>query len=161
MRYWLFKSEPETYSWQDLKNEPNRTACWDGVRNYQARNFMRDRMKTGDRVLFYHSSTKDRAIVGIARVVREAYPDTTALDPASPYYDPKATPDDPRWVMVDIQAVHDVEPPITLQELRATPGLEDMMLLRRGMRLSIQPVTEKEWEIILKLRGIRRDEVER
>ncbi|MDQ7063815.1 MAG: EVE domain-containing protein [candidate division KSB1 bacterium] len=158
MRYWLFKTEPNTYSWDDLKSEPDKTACWDGVRNYQARNFMRDEIKIGDRVLFYHSVVKPQSIMGIARVVREAYPDHTAWDPESPYFDPKASPDNPRWVMVDIRYERDFEPPITLDELRSTPGLETMLLLKRGMRLSIQPVTENEWKIILALRGMNPDE---
>ncbi len=161
MRYWLFKSEPNAYSWEDLQSEPDQTACWDGIRNYQARNFMRDEIHLGDRVLFYHSNAKPRAIVGIARVVREAYPDSSAWDPQSPYFDPKSSAENPRWVMVDIQAVCNVSPPISLEELRETPGLEDMPLLRRGQRLSIQPVTEAQWLTILNLRGIDRNEAEK
>ena len=148
MKYWLMKSEPGTFSLQDLKEAKNGTECWDGVRNYQARNFMRDEMKIGDRVLFYHSVTNP-SLVGTAKVVREAYPDHTAWDPKSPYYDPKSSPDNPRWVMVDIQFVQEFPNPLSLKEIHSLPGLEKMLLLRKGMRLSIQPVTEEEYLIIL------------
>lgn len=151
MRYWLFKTEPSTYSWEDLKKQKDRTDYWDGIRNYQARNFLRDEVKKGDLVLFYHSVKQPQAIMGIARVVREAYPDHTAFDPESRYYDPKSDPEHPRWFMVDVQAVAEFDPPILREELKGVPGLENMMLLRKGSRLSIQPVTEKEWEIITKL----------
>jgi predicted RNA-binding protein with PUA-like domain len=151
MRYWLMKTEPNVYSWDDLKNQPNMTDMWDGVRNYQARNFMRE-MKVGDKVLFYHSQVTPPEIVGIARVVREAYPDPTQFDPNSKYYDPKSTPDNPRWSVVDIQCEAKFESPITLPELREIPGLEEMVLLRKGSRLSVQPVSEKEWQIITALR---------
>ena len=154
MKYWLFKSEPNAYSWEDLKAEPDQTAYWEGVRNYQARNFMRDQIKIGDGVLFYHSVVKPQVIMGIATVVREAYPDPFSWDPESRYFDPKSSPENPRWVMVDIKYVRDFEPPISLEELRRTPGLEEMVLLRKGMRLSIQPVTPEEWHIILALRGL-------
>ena len=148
MKYWLMKSEPGTFSLQDLKEAKNGTECWDGVRNYQARNFMRDEMKIGDRVLFYHSVTNP-SIVGTAKVVREAYPDHTAWDPESPYYDPKSSPENPRWMMVDIQFVQEFPHPLSLKEIHRIPGLENMMLLRKGIRLSIQPVTEEEYRIIL------------
>ena len=148
MKYWLMKSEPGTFSLQDLKEAKNGTECWDGVRNYQARNFMRDEMKIGDQVLFYHSVTNP-SLVGIAKVVREAYPDHTAWDPESPYYDPKSSPENPRWMMVDIQFVQKFPRPLSLKEIRSLTGLEKMLLLRKGMRLSIQPVTEEEYRIIL------------
>ena len=148
MKYWLMKSEPGTFSLQDLKEAKNGTECWDGVRNYQARNFMRDGMKIGDQVLFYHSVTNP-SLVGTAKVVREAYPDHTAWDPESPYYDPKSSPENPRWMMVDIQFVQEFPHPLSLKEIRSLPGLEKMLLLRKGMRLSIQPVTEEEYRIIL------------
>lgn len=157
MRYWLFKTEPNTYSWHDLLEEPGRTAHWDGIRNYQARNLMRDEIRKGDRVLIYHSVVTPQVIAGIAEVVREAYPDHTAWDPGSRYFDPKASPENPRWVMVDIRALRSIEPPISRQELKEVPGLGGMMLLRRGSRLSIQPVTRREWEIVLSLRGLDPD----
>ena len=150
-KYWLLKSEPTGYSFSDLLNEPNQTAEWDGVRNYQARNFMRDEMKIGDGVLFYHSSTGSTAIIGTARVVREAYPDHTAWDSKSGHYDPKSTPDSPIWFMVDIQAEGELATPVTLKEAKGNPRLQNMMLVRRGMRLSIQPVNREEWEEIIAL----------
>lgn len=154
MNYWLMKTEPEAYSWDDLKNKPNSTDFWDGVRNYQARNFMRD-MKVGDKVFFYHSQINPPAIVGIATVVREAYPDPTQFDPESKYFDPKSKTDDPRWSVVDIRSEAEFAEPVTLPELRDIPELEEMVLLRKGSRLSVQPVTEKEWKIITKSRKIR------
>ena len=154
MNYWLMKTEPEAYSWDDLKNKPNSTDFWDGVRNYQARNFMRD-MKVGDKVFFYHSQINPPAIVGIATVVREAYPDPTQFDPESKYFDPKSKTDDPRWSVVDIRSEAEFADPVTLPELRDIPDLEEMVLLRKGSRLSVQPVTEKEWKIITKSRKIR------
>lgn len=151
-QYWLMKTEPGTFSWEDLKSLPDQTTHWEGVRNYQARNFMRDRMKVGDLVFFYHSAVKPQAITGIAKVVREAYPDHFAFDPFSKYYDPQSSPDNPRWLMVDIQYVEDFQPPITSDELRQIKALEGMMLLQKGCRLSVQPVTPREWEIISELR---------
>ena len=124
-KYWLLKSEPTGYSFSDLLNEPNQTAEWDGVRNYQARNFMRDEMKIGDGVLFYHSSTGSTAIIGTARVVREAYPDHTAWDSKSGHYDPKSTPDSPIWFMVDIQAEGELATPVTLKEAKGNPRLQN------------------------------------
>ena len=154
MKYWLMKSEPNAFSLEDLKNSKNGTECWDGIRNYQARNFMRDEMKIGDRVLFYHSVIKP-SVVGTAKVVKEVYPDYTAWDPESNYFDPKSTPENPRWLMVDIKFEHEFEKPIMLAELREIKGLENMLLLRKGMRLSIQPVQEDEFNIILKHAGIQ------
>lgn len=155
MRAWLFKSEPSTYSWDDLVRD-QRTE-WEGVRNYQARNLMRDEMRIGDVVLFYHSSTSPQVIAGIAGIVRDAYPDFHAQDPASPYFDPKASAADPRWLMVDITPLQSIEPPITRDELKAVPALAAMMLLKRGARLSVQPVTDAELAAVLALRGLQPD----
>jgi predicted RNA-binding protein with PUA-like domain len=152
MKYWLVKTEPSVFSWDDLQKLPNQTSPWEGVRNYQARNFMRDEMKLGDRVFFYHSVAKPLAIMGIAQVVKEAYPDTFAFNPKSDYYDPKSSPENPRWVMVDIRLESAFTPPITLDELKQMSGLEEMMLLRKGSRLSVQPVTAQEWEIVCNIR---------
>ncbi len=148
--YWLVKSEPDCFSIDDLAASPKQTTCWNGVRNYQARNFMKA-MKRGDRVLFYHSSTEPMAIVGIAVVAREAYPDSTALDPKSDHFDPKASPENPIWEMVDLKLDEIFPEPITLAALRSAPALAKMELLRKGSRLSVQPVTEKEFETILNL----------
>ena len=152
-RYWLFKSEPTAYSFDNLMKEPDRTAEWDGVRNYQARNFMRDDMKVGDRVLFYHSSAKPLAVVGTATVVREGYPDATAWDLDDRHYDPKSSPGETVWVVVDIRADQEFARPVTLDEIKGNPRLQDMLLIRRGMRLSIQPVTEDEFDEITTLGG--------
>jgi predicted RNA-binding protein with PUA-like domain len=149
--YWLVKSEPETFSFADLVASPNRTTGWDGVRNYQARNFMRDGMKRGDLVFFYHSSTDPAAIVGVAEVAREAYPDPTALDAKHPHFDPKSRRDEPTWMMVDLRAVEPLAHPLTLADLRTVKGLEKMTLLQKGSRLSVQPVTAAEWGIIYEL----------
>lgn len=147
-RYWLMKSEPGTYSIDDLARD-GRTS-WDGVRNFQARNFMRDEMKVGDPVLFYHSNADPPGVAGIARVSREAYPDHTAREPGSRYHDPKASEDDPRWFMVDIEFVKKLDRPVPLAELKETPGLEDMLVTRRS-RLSVQPVTEEQFKIVERL----------
>ncbi len=154
MNYWLLKTEPGTYSWDDLKSQPGRRDYWDGVRNYQARNLMKT-MKVGDLAFFYHSVVKPQVIPGIVRIVREAYPDPTQFDPQSPYFDPKSTPENPRWVAVDIEFVADIEPPIQRDELKIIPELQQMMLLKKGSRLSVQPVTPEEWQIILSLRNIQ------
>ena len=150
-RYWLVKSEPDTFSFADLVASPGRTTGWDGVRNYQARNFMRDGMKRGDLVFFYHSSTDPAAIVGVAEVAREAYPDPTALDAAHPHFDPKSRAEEPTWMMVDLRAVEPLARPLTLADLRGVKGLEKMALLQKGSRLSVQPVTDKEWEIVYRM----------
>jgi predicted RNA-binding protein with PUA-like domain len=147
-RYWLVKSEPDTFSFADLMASPNRTTGWDGVRNYQARNYMRDGMKRGDLVFFYHSSTDPAAIVGVAEVAREAYPDPTALDARHAHFDPKSKADAPTWVMVDLRAVAPLARPLSLADLRGMKGLEKMTLLQKGSRLSVQPVTEEEWSVI-------------
>jgi predicted RNA-binding protein with PUA-like domain len=146
-RYWLVKSEPETFSFDDLLAAPKRTMHWDGVRNHVARNFMRDGMQVGDRVFFYHSSTNPQVIVGICEVARDAYPDHTALDPKHDAYDPKSDRDDPTWYMVDLRAVERLKRPVTLAEIKKRPELAKMALLRIG-RLSVSPVTEKEWDVI-------------
>jgi predicted RNA-binding protein with PUA-like domain len=155
-RYWLVKSEPDAFSFDDLLARPNATTCWDGVRNYQARNSMRDDMKKGDLVFFYHSSCDPSAIVGIAEVARESYPDHTAFDASDSHYDPKSKRDAPTWMMVDIRALEALPRPLTLDDLRGVKGLEKMVLLQKGSRLSVQPVTAEEWETICKLVGIKR-----
>ena len=144
-RYWLFKSEPTAYSFDDLMNDPDGWAEWDGVRNYQARNMMRDDMKVGDSILFYHSNAKPMAVVGIASVVREGYDDFHALDPDDKHYDPKATPEKPILSMVDIKGERPLARPVTLAEIKENPKLKDMLLIRKGMRLSIQPITKEEF----------------
>ena len=150
-RYWLFKSEPTAYSFADLLAEENQTAEWDGVRNYQVRNYMRDDMQVGDGVLFYHSSAKPLAVIGTAYIVRESYPDSTSWDSAEKHCDPKSTPDNSIWLMVDIQADQQFARPVTLEELKQNPRLESMLLIRRGMRLSVQPVTKEEWDEVISL----------
>ena len=151
MNYWLMKSEPGVFSIDDLMARPEQTEPWDGVRNYQARNMMRDDMQPGDPVFFYHSNCAEPGIVGIARIIREAYPDSTALDPTHPHYDPASTPDNPRWVMVDVQFVRKLSRTLSLTELKSHPTLADMPLVRRGNRLSVMPVTESAWHFILSL----------
>lgn len=148
-RYWLVKSEPDVFSITDLEAAPKKTTCWDGVRNYQARNTMRDDMKKGDLVFFYHSNADPSAIAGIAEVVKEGYPDHTAFDESDGHYDPKSNPDSPTWYMVDVRHVETFKVPLSLNDLRGVKGLEKMVLLQKGSRLSVQPVTEKEWEIIV------------
>ena len=150
MRYWLMKSEPDEFSIDDLAKAPKQTTPWFGVRNYQARNFMRDQMQVGDRAFFYHSSCDEPGIAGIVEISKLAYPDETQFDPKSEYYDPKATRAAPRWVNVDVKLVRKTEL-VSVSTLRATRGLEDMVTLRRGNRLSITPVTPAEWKIIEKL----------
>jgi len=151
---WLFKSEPESFSWDDLLAAPGRRTFWDGVRNYQARNLLRDEMKKGDGVLFYHSSTAVPAVMGVATIVKEGSPDPTQFDSGSKYHDPKSTREEPRWYGVEIRAVKAFREPVPLSVLRTTRGLEGMKLLQRGMRLSVQPVTRKEWDIVLRLGGL-------
>jgi predicted RNA-binding protein with PUA-like domain len=148
-RCWLFKTEPSCFSYDDLELCPGQTEHWDGVRNYQARNFLRDEVQVGDGVLFYHSNIPEPAVVGIARVVRGGYPDFTARDPQGEHFDPKSTVDKPIWYMVDVCAVRRLPRPVTLAELKAHPLLAGMVLLSRS-RLSVQPVTKEEWEIIIR-----------
>lgn len=145
------KSEPNEFSIDDLRRMPRKTEHWDGVRNYQARNMMRDQMKVGDQVLFYHSNCDTPGIVGVAEVVREGYPDFTAFDPDDPHYDPKSDPDNPRWYMVDVQFVRKLGRTITLQELKEQTALAEMPLVRRGNRLSVMPVTASQWKHILSM----------
>ena len=149
--HWLLKSEPEAFSLDDLKAAPKRTDHWDGIRNYQARNFMRDEMNKGDLAFFYHSNCPEPGIVGIVRIVREAYPDHTAFDPDSPYFDPKSDPSSPRWVMVDVRYQRRLKRTVTLAEMKAAPELEGFDLLRKGNRLSILPVAARYWEAVLAL----------
>lgn len=151
MNYWLMKSEPDVFGIEHLKKMPNKTEHWDGVRNYQARNMMRDDMKVGDQVFFYHSNCKPPAIVGVMEVVKEGYPDHTAYDPDCKYYDPKSNPDNPRWFMVDIKHVRDLQREISLEELKQYPELSEMRLIKKGNRLSIIPVTKDEWDFILSI----------
>lgn len=150
-RYWLFKSEPESFSIDDLARAPRQTTFWNGVRNYQARNLLRDEVQVGDGVIFYHSNATPPAAAGLAEVVKAGYPDKTQFDPRSDYYDAAATPDAPRWFMVDIRFTEKFARPLPLDELRALPPLGDMVLLRRGSRLSVQPVTPAEWKAIVAL----------
>lgn len=148
-KYWLMKSEPQVFSLVDLKDEPNSTACWDGVRNYQARNFMREQMKIGDLVLFYHSNCDEPGVAGIAEVVKEGYPDHTAWDPESKYFDPRSTPDNPRWFMVDVMWKQALKRTVTLKEMKETPELEGMRVIQRGQRLSVQPVEKAHFDKIV------------
>ncbi len=150
-RHWLVKSEPEVFSFDDLVASPTRTTCWDGVRNYQARNTMRDDMRKGDLVFFYHSRAEPAQIVGVAEVVRAGYPDHTALDPQHDHFDPKSTAAAPTWMMVDIRAVAPLKRRLSLADLRGVKGLEQMVLLQKGSRLSVQPVTAEEWGIVYAL----------
>lgn len=151
MQYWLMKSEPETFSIDMLKALKNQISPWEGVRNYQARNFMRDEMQVGDKIFFYHSSCEVPGIVGIVEVVKNAYPDFTSFDPESPYYDPKSTKLTPRWFMVDVQFVKKFKEIIPLSLLKTQAKLKNMRLLKPGNRLSILPVSKAEWEHILLL----------
>ena len=146
-KYWLVKSEPETFSFDDLLRAPDQTTHWDGVRNFAARNFMREGMKRGDLVFFYHSSVQPQAIVGVCEVVREAYPDSSALDPKHAAYDESSDPANPTWFMVDLRAVERLAHPVTLTAIKARPELAQMALVRIG-RLSVTPVTQAEWETI-------------
>ena len=149
MQYWLMKSEPDCFGIDDLKKMPNQTEHWDGVRNYQARNMMRDEMKTGDLAFFYHSNTKPPGIIGVMKVVKEGYPDHTAFEPENDHYDPKSRQDEPRWFMVDIKFQKKLSRLISLDELKQNPTLDNMKLLQKGNRLSVMPVKKDEWDEIL------------
>ena len=151
MNYWLMKSEPDAFSIDDLQTRPNQSEHWDGVRNYQARNMMRDQMKIGDLVFFYHSNCAEPGIVGIAKVVKEAYPDFTAFDPDDKHFDPKSNCEKPSWFMVDVQFVEKLPRTISLRELKDLPQLADFALVRRGNRLSIMPVSAEHWALIRSL----------
>jgi len=154
VNYWLVKSEPEVFSFSDLLKAPKKTTFWDGVRNYQARNTLRDQMKKGDLVFFYHSNAEETGIAGICEVVKEGYPDHTALDPKHDHFDPKSKADAPTWYMVDVRAVEAFPKVLTLAELRGMKGLEKMPLLQKGSRLSVQPVAASEWALICKHAGV-------
>ena len=150
MNYWLLKSEPDTFSYNDLENAPEKSIIWDGVRNYQARNILRDGIKKGDKAFFYHSSCKIPGIAGVCTVIESGIPDPTAFDPDSDYFDPKSTIESPRWITVKVQAESALKRFISLSEMRSSEALVDMVLLRAG-RLSVQPVTEHEWNFITDL----------
>jgi predicted RNA-binding protein with PUA-like domain len=153
MNYWLFKTEPGCFSFDDLKNRPNMTEHWDGVRNFQARNFLRDTIKIGDQILFYHSNIPEPAVVGLAEVVRNGYPDSTALNPDSEHFDARASTHNPIWYMVDVRYLGPLPKPVTLERIKSNPLLSDMPLVKRS-RLSIQPVSVEAWHIILTLGGL-------
>lgn len=148
-RYWLMKSEPDTFSIDDLASQPKKTDHWDGIRNYQARNFMRDDMSKGDLAFFYHSNCEEPGIVGIMEIVRTAYPDHTAFDPESKYFDQKSDPDNPRWLMVDVRYRRKLRRPVSLATLKADPELSEMRVCQKGSRLSIMPVSADEWDAVL------------
>ncbi len=150
MRYWLMKSEPDEVSFEDVVAAPQKTVSWFGVRNYQARNFMRDAMSVGDGILFYHSSCAVPGVAGIAEVASSPYPDATQFDASSPYHDPKATQENPRWISVDVRAI-EAGRYLPLTEMRSIPALEDMVLLQKGSRLSVSPVTAGQWHAIVAL----------
>ena len=152
--YWLVKSEPSAFSIDDLAKSKNKTTYWDGVRNYQARNFMRDEMKKGDYVLFYHSNAEPNAVVGVCQVVREGYPDFTAFDPEDKHFDPKSKQETPTWIMVDIKLVKKFKNPATLTDIKANPKLQELRLVQRGNRLSVMPVSKNEFNEILKMGGV-------
>lgn len=147
-RYWLLKTEPTTFSFDDLWNAPKRTTKWDGVRNFQARNMLRDQMKEGDQIFIYHSSADPTGIVGIAEVARAGYPDPTAFDEKDSHYDAKSKKESPTWYVVDVKAVKKFPEMVTLEKLRTVAGLENMVLLKKGSRLSVQPVSAQEWKVI-------------
>lgn len=153
MAYWLMKSEPDVYSIDHLRSEKRKTDHWDGIRNYQARNFMRDQMQKGDLAFFYHSNCAEPAVVGVMEIVSEAYPDHTAFDSQEKYFDAGSDPDNPRWVMVDVKFKKKFKTPVTLADIKAQKKLSGMRLVQRGNRLSILPVTPVEWRHILKMAG--------
>jgi len=156
VKYWLAKTEPNTYSWQDLANEPDKSTTWEGVRNYQVRNLIRDEIKKGDLVFIYHSIVKPMAIQGIAKVIKESYPDYFAFDKNHKYFDPKSKKDNPTWFMFDLQAVEEFDAPITMTELKSHAALHRMGLIQKGNRLSIQKVTSIEWQYICALRKLKK-----
>lgn len=150
-KYWLVKSEPSVFSWDDLKKSKNQTTFWDGVRNYQARNYLRDEIKLGDLVLFYHSNAEPLAVMGVCEVVKEGYPDHTQFDPENIHYDEKANPANPTWYMVDVKLKTDFKRPVTLEQIKANPKLKNMKLVQKGNRLSVMPVTKEEFDEIVKM----------
>ncbi len=149
--YWLVKSESDVFSIDDLEKAENGTTYWDGVRNYQARNYLRDQMKIGDKVLYYHSNSEPNAVVGICEVIKEGYPDFTQFDGENKHYDPKADPNSPTWFMVDVKFVKKLKKPVTLEEIKQNPKLKDMKLVQRGNRLSVMPVNKDEFDEIVKM----------
>ena len=151
MKYWLIKSDPEEFAWEDLKKQPQKKTHWDGVRNYQARNYLRE-MKKGDLALFYHSVIQPQSIPGIVTISREAYADFTQFEKNHPNYDPKSNPAEPTWVMVDVACKEGIEPPITREEIKKVKSLQEMVLVKNS-RLSVQPVSAKEWKAVLNLRS--------
>lgn len=151
MKYWLFKSEPSCFGIDDLANCPQQISPWDGVRNYQARNMMRDEMQLGDRGFFYHSSCKETGIVGLVEIVKAAYPDHTQFDPEADHFDPTSSPANPRWFMVDVKILEKFDRVLSLQELRENPLLANLVVLRKGNRLSITPVAADEYQVIMSL----------
>lgn len=153
MKYWLVKSEPEVFSFNDLKGSRNKTTCWDGVRNYQARNYLRDEMKKGDLVLFYHSNSDPTAIMGVCEVVKEGYPDQTAFDPENIHFDLKSSPQNPVWFMVDIKMKEELKRPVTLEAVKLNAKLKDMKLVQKGNRLSVMPVSKEEFDEIRRMGG--------
>ncbi len=152
-KYWLFKADPEDFSLADLKKSAGQTTHWDGVRNYQARNFLRDEMKSGDEVLFYHSNSEPNVIVGTCKIVKEGYPDFTQFDPKNKHYFPEAKQDNPPWFMVDIKFVKEFKKPVSLEDVKANSKLKNMRLIQRGNRLSVMPVEKDEFEEIVKMGG--------
>lgn len=154
-KYWLMKSEPDVFSYADLERAPARTTLWDGVRNYRARNFMRDEMAVGDGVLYYHSNADPPGVAGVAEVASESYPDPTQFDPKDSHFDPKSDPEEPRWWLVDVRAVAPLERFVSLPELKEHPKLTAMGVTQRGNRLSVQPVTAAEWKVVLGLGGLK------
>ena len=154
MAHWLFKSEPSVFSIHDLAKAPKKTTYWEGVRNYQARNLLRDKVKRGDTVLYYHSNAKPMGVAGVAKVTKGGYPDPEQFDKRSKYYDAKSTQDNPRWYCVDVKHVLTFDEVVLLATLKATPSLDQMMVVQRGARLSVQPVTAREFKQVLKLAGV-------
>ncbi|HAV31647.1 MAG: EVE domain-containing protein [Planctomyces sp.] len=153
-QYWLFKSEPDVFSIHDLQQAKGKRTSWEGIRNYQARNFLRDTAQVGDGVLFYHSNADPLAIVGTATIVKPGYPDHFAWEPDHKYFDPASTPDNPVWFMVDIRLTNIFSQPVTRESLQSEPDCSQMLLLKKGSRLSIQPVTETEWRAVHRIAGI-------
>ena len=151
MRHWLLKTEPGVFSFDDLLQAPDQTTGWNGIRNYQARNFLRDQMEEGDRVLIYHSSADPPVVAGLAEVVRRGYPDPTQFDPKDDHYDPESTPAAPRWYQVDVKAVRKLPREVSLEEIRRTKALAKMPLVQRGQRLSVQPVTPEEYALVVRM----------
>lgn len=156
-RYWLFKSEPDCFSYSDLENAPNQTTGWDGIRNYQARNFLRDDVKYGDGVIYYHSNAEPPGMAGVAVVVEESHPDPTQFDPKADHFDSKSDPTSPTWVQVGVKAVAKAPREVSLPEMRREEALDGLELLRKGSRLSVHPVSPEHWQILIKMAGFKED----